>query len=126
MVVSAVHLSDVDYKDLASNPDKLVAGANPDYVAMPRKKRRSSSGSASSATASSKKRSKKSTSSSKDPPQPTPTTTNHTNDMSNNDSQVAVTNHERIPEVVVKKVFVSYFENTDERIGSGIGPRNDM
>lgn len=133
LVARCVHITDVDYKDLASNPDKIVAGA--EYVPKARKKRRSSSGSASSATApnsSSKKRSKKS--SAKETTvaaaAAATTTTNH-NSSNENDYQssaVPPTNHERIPEVVVQKVFVSYFESAgdDRSNGSSSGPRNDM
>lgn len=116
-------ISDVDFPDLPSNPDKLVAGA--DYVPKARKKRRSSSGSASSATASSKKRSKKAKG--QDPP--IGMTNNHNSSGENHsmDSQLAPTNHERIPEVVVvKKVFVSYFESPSEERPGGVGARNDM
>lgn len=104
-------LADVDFKDLPSNPDKLSPGGA-DYVPKSRKKRRSSSGSASSATASNKKRSKKSKDATGH------NNNNNSNDLGgNNDSQLAPTNHERLPaEVVVQKVYVSYFENnSDER-----------
>lgn len=72
-----------------------------------RKKRRSSSGSASSLVGNSKKKAKKG---------------KEHNNSNDNDLQMAATNHERIPEVVVKKVYVSYFESTIEERGG----RNDM
>lgn len=111
-----LYIPDVDFKDLASNPDKLTVANNAtDYVPKARKKRRSSSGSASSATASSKKKSKKAKAQDQ---------TSNSNHNSSTDSQVALTNHERLlPEVVTKKVFVSYFETINDERG---GTRNDM
>lgn len=112
---SSLYLTDVDFKDLASNPDKLTVANNAtDYVPKARKKRRSSSGSASSATASSKKKSKRAKAQDQ---------TNNSNHNSSTDSQVALTNHERLPEVITKKVFVSYFETINDERG---GTRNDM
>lgn len=115
-------IADVDFKDLSTtNADKLIVSA-PDYVPKVQKKRRSSSGSASSMTGSSsiKKKSKKQGSKSST----TEHNNNNNNSTENTDSPMPPTNHERIPaaEVVVKKVFVSYFENALEEKTV----RNDM
>lgn len=100
-------ISDVDIKDLDSNPDKLVASDN---LPKARKKRRSSSGSGSIKSPSTANRTKKAK-------KHTDQDNNNIDLGSSHDSQLAATNHDRLAEsrpVVVKKVFVSYFENASE------------